>query len=691
MSATIFICCIALIIQLTLGIIVFIKGPQKKPNQTFSIQLFLFFLWTLAELNLTLNGISELGVRLLFTPGVLLAYFFCIFSAIYPEADSDSFVLKAKRNKFILLIPAGVLLYLIWTPGLLINLTTVANGFSFKFGKMEFFAKGIIIGYLFLALSTLSRSGEKATSRFQIKRFRYTFTAMLLPIAAGSIFIALSKLYIGNLTIYTFGLFPLLSIVMGAILAYTMLKYNLMEIDLIFSIGLVYTLLTIILAGSMELLQEFMQNLLNLSGLWAKIGSTLFIAGLFSPLKDLLNKLVDKFFGRHTFDSAHVMQHILTEVRKKTTPEQILERFLKELHLVIDYSFATVKLNCNTIKTYPGSSNIIPEQNIQILPDVGPELETQIDFLKQNNLSTKLHGSWKSSGYRLAFEIGQNENSKGICYFGPKNSKVPYSANELTLISGICQEIPHIINNLKLLDDLLTKDRNTQEIVWARKMLQTIAAPNIIQEFEGYQLQTYSSLSPEIKGDLIDVNLTENNLFLGLYDADHHGIKAALTLVILYSTIRSGNLDNSINDCEQALKNFAKLELTSAITLIQPKNNQLQITNVGNPPILRINKDQVTKLDSANDQLLGKENKIKPTQVKIKLDNQKDWLLIPTQGLFNAFSKTTYKSLENFLKEIKFSSISDLHKKLIKQLSKIPNRVDFQDDITYIILGNKNE
>jgi len=50
---------------------------------------------------------------------------------------------------------------------------------------------------------------------------------------------------------------------MSSILSYTMLKYNLMEIDLIFSIGLVYTLLTAILAGAMELFQELMQDLLN--------------------------------------------------------------------------------------------------------------------------------------------------------------------------------------------------------------------------------------------------------------------------------------------------------------------------------------------------------------------------------------------------------------------------------------------
>ena len=173
-----------------------------------------------------------------------------------------------------------------------------------------------------------------------MRRLRYTFTAMLLPVAAGSITIALSRWFMGVGTVYTFGLFPVLSIIMSIILSYTMLRYNLMEIDLIFSIGLVYTLLTAILAGCMERMQELLQSILDVSDLSTKILSILVIAGIFSPLKEMLIRLVDRFFGRQSFDSAKVMQTILAELRRQPDQARMLARFTGELQLVLDFTAA---------------------------------------------------------------------------------------------------------------------------------------------------------------------------------------------------------------------------------------------------------------------------------------------------------------------------------------------------------------
>ncbi|EKD81646.1 MAG: hypothetical protein ACD_39C01713G0004, partial [uncultured bacterium] len=357
----------AIIVQAILAFVVIAKDPGHTQNRLFSLQLLLFCLWSGAELYLIYHGVDATGIKLLFTPAILLAYFFCIFTAIYPEHQPEASIIKNRSHLVVFFLPAAALLYFLWAGHLVKGFETIAAGFSIDLGRFEFIVKGVVIGYLFLALSTLSNSSKRAETTIQIRRLRYTFAAMLLPVAAGSIIIALSKWFIGGATMYSFGLFPVLSIIMSMILAYTMLRYNLMEIDLIFSTGLVYTLLTAIMAGVMELFQELMQNILNFSDLWSKIIAILIIAAIFSPVKELLIKLVDKFFGRQTFDSATVMQTILAELRKMPDENKLFTRFLSELNLVLDFSGARLQLT---------------EQAQICVPENLPGCEIRPDFAK---------------------------------------------------------------------------------------------------------------------------------------------------------------------------------------------------------------------------------------------------------------------------------------------------------------------
>ncbi len=210
---------ISAMIQAGLAILVLVKNTSRRENRLFSLLLVLFMFWSLAELFLIFNGITSIGLKLLFTPGILLAYFFCLFTAIYPAYQAEAFVFRDRWRPAMLFLPALLLLILLWNDRLIETFEPASGGFSLMFGSFEFILKGVVVGYLFLSLSTLSNSRQKADSIVQMRRLRYTFTAMLLPIAAGSIIIALSRWFTGGMTMYPFGLFPVLGIIMSIILA----------------------------------------------------------------------------------------------------------------------------------------------------------------------------------------------------------------------------------------------------------------------------------------------------------------------------------------------------------------------------------------------------------------------------------------------------------------------------------------
>lgn len=690
MTFPVFLCISSAFIQIILSAIVFAKAPGKAENRLFSLQLFLFFLWSLAELNLIHFGINDLSIKLLFTPGFLLAYCFCIFTAIYPEHQPDAVIIKNKRNPWLFLIPAIALLYLLWNGNLISSFENLKSGFSLNFGKFEFLIKGVLVGYLFLSLSTLSKSRKRAETKSQIRRLRYTFTAMLLPVAAGSIIIAFSKWFIGGLTVYTFGLFPVLNIIMSLILSYTMLKYNLMEIDLIFSIGLVYTLLTAILAGIMELFQELMQEILSFSDLWAKLISVLIIAAVFSPLKDLLIKLVDRFFGRQSFDSAKVMQFILSELRKLPEQQKLFKRLNSELHLVLDHSFAAIYCNGLLISGSPEPfAKELPYAEFKSLPEEMNDLEVIIHHFgtTADSESEKKARLLKDQEIRHYFAIKNGSDFFGSLVLGPKNTKVPYTATELNLVSGLVAEVPHILENLQMINKLLAQEKITQEIQWASKLLHAIAAPAETSAFFNLDLATYSSLSSEIKGDMIDICAHKDNAFIGIYDAFHQGIQAVLTLNVVFGVFRCfPDALTKIQQLNSILRNYSQ-QLCCAVTTVHQSSSSLQLVNSGNPSPLILAKGKAQPVFIAITEPAGLRESLAPASCELDLQDD-EFLFISTNGLYKAFSQLHGIELTTFLAENSFSDVNSVRREILQAIEPI-TRKNYSDDITFIVAGIK--
>ncbi len=676
MKLSAFFCMASALIQMVLAGMVLVRNTGRRENRLFSLLLLLFTFWSLAELYLNFSGINQFGLQLLFTPGILLGYFFCVFTAIYPEPQPEAVIFKTRWTPALLFMPALLLLVLLWSGRLISSFEPISDGVSLAFGSNEFLLKGVIIFYLFLSLSTLSKSRQKAETTTQMRRLRYTFTAMLLPVAAGSITIALSRWFMGVGTVYTFGLFPVLSIIMSIILSYTMLRYNLMEIDLIFSIGLVYTLLTAILAGCMELMQELMQSVLNVSDLSTKILSILVIAGIFSPLKEMLISLVDRFFGRQSFDSAKVMQTILAELRRQPDQARMLARFVGELQLILDFATA------ETMAVSMGA----PVINFPELPEGLNEIDGIIHHFSQTG-DAKLAQTareLRQKDFRHYFPFRTEEEFFGCLLVGPKNTRVPYTEAELSLVTGLANEIPHIIQNLQMIDRLLQQEKISQEISLAAGMLKAISAKTGTGSFDGLKICSFASLAGEIKGDMIDICEEPGNRYLSIFDAFHQGIQAVLTLNLVFSVFRTVTDHNDkIATADRLLRHFAGQNLCSAVTVLSRESDGFRLRNCGNPPPLLISDGKVSELPAGGSKPVGVA--ASPATCDIMLQ-QNDLLLISTNGLFKAFRELRGVTLSDYLAAAAPKNVEDCYRLLTSEIEPFI-RKRYSDDITFIIAG----
>ncbi|MBF0498659.1 MAG: SpoIIE family protein phosphatase [Candidatus Riflebacteria bacterium] len=723
MPVTAFICLAAMAFHLCLSLLVLWRAPHKSANRLFSLLLGLFFFWSLGEFLLIYSGPRPIFYRLLFTPVILLPYVFALFTAHFPRRIPDALILVEGSRQWLFFLPTAVLLTLLWSNYLILFCEPISSCFIVSFGRFEFLAKGIAVGYLLIAMKTLSTAFRNVDSSLQEQRLRYTFAGLMLPAAAGSIYVALGRFFLDVPgTIYTFGIFPGLGLIMAALIGYAMLRYRLLDIDMIFGIGLVYTLLTAALAGGMELTQNLMQNLFDANNTLAMVVSTLIIAAAFSPLKDLIVRFVDYIFGKRTFDTTFVMGHLLKQMRAAREPEEVLRRLLAETRTVLDFSAAAIVMKSGLMATLPVTTVPLPPLPSGWLPL--DEIDAFIEASQEvPNFDVRPFQAWRDCNFRLVFpitsekrpehgapilttqqnqlmtgmspegalsksEIDIERETLGALFLAPKTNSLPYTPEERGMIGSICQEIPPILDTIDMIKTLIERDRDSRDLQWTTEMYRRIRADESRQKFGGREVRLFSSLAPCIKGDLIDImESADGSGFLAVCDAFHEGIQAAITLQTIYAALRAAAEGRRIDAVHAVLADFNSPPLRSAVTLLErSSDDKWYISNSGNPAPMLFQPEKHSVILTETGKPLGMEGRIPVARLPFAC-SPGDILLCCTNGLAKVFGDETGVGLQAFVTSRAKLDIDGLNDALHDVLSTLPGRLSFPDDITYVLLG----
>ena len=127
-------------------------------------------------------------------------------------------------------------------------------------------------------------------------------------------------------------LFPIVALAIPLSIAFSILRYRLYDIDIIINRTLVYALLSGILAliyvGLIIALQALLRGIINQTNDVAIVVSTLAIAALFQPLRQRIQRIVDRRFYRSKYDSTKIVAAFSTTLRQEVDLEMLRERLL---------------------------------------------------------------------------------------------------------------------------------------------------------------------------------------------------------------------------------------------------------------------------------------------------------------------------------------------------------------------------
>jgi hypothetical protein len=131
---------------------------------------------------------------------------------------------------------------------------------------------------------------------------------------------------------------PLALLVVGSVIPFIMLliplsisaaifRSGLFDIDVVINRALVYATLTatlvLVYVGGVVGLQRLLSPLFGESNQLAIVASTLAIAALFNPLRQRIQKIIDRRFYRRKYDARRTLEDFSARLRDETDLEQL--------------------------------------------------------------------------------------------------------------------------------------------------------------------------------------------------------------------------------------------------------------------------------------------------------------------------------------------------------------------------------
>jgi signal transduction histidine kinase len=274
-------------------------------------------------------------------------------------------------------------------------------------------------------------------------------------------------------------------VINAAIITYAILRYQLLDIKFVLQKGLVYSGLTLFLTTFYLLvlfaLQQLFQNWSGLTSVVLVAGFVLLGALLFNPLRNYIQKRIDRLFYRETYDYRQMLFNFSNKINNVLDlgelAQSILEPIVKAMHVkraaLLLPEVGNGDFNARFVQQ---ATDEEPFTKLRFLSDnpIIAWLATKGEVLRREllDIAPQFKGLWEvervaldALGVQLLCPIRSKGNLIGILALGGKKSLSLYSDEEADLLMTMANEAAVAVENARMLDTLKSQQLQVEQLL----------------------------------------------------------------------------------------------------------------------------------------------------------------------------------------------------------------------------------
>jgi PAS domain S-box-containing protein len=460
------------VMNLSLGLIVLANSAKKILNFVFFLLCACLAAWCFIHATIS-SGLSPAamvwGCKATAVAALPIPFIFLILSQIFPSAKKDFILMD-----FLLAIPFAGLMVLALFSGLINAKIIYDSTVQVSLGQGHYLFTLYVIVYFGAAIWNMFIRYKKS-EQYEKTRYKYFFVGLVLTTLTG---VGLSLVLL-SMGIYKFiYVGPLGTVFLVGFTAYSILKYRLMDINLVIKKTTAYSFITSSITFSYVLLvlafEYVSRAVFGYYSFWSAVFASLVIAVTFNPMRAYLQSLTDRLFFRQMIEYQQIIRevtHLITSVINLNTLFRLIDRTIMRALCVSNVAIMLSEEQGASFRVE--KTNGLPDELLQHQIPAGHPLISYLSSKKdaavldeiKELLARELSDEEKEKLKAIIAEFGlfaaavaipafSRDKLIGILFLGEKLSGESYSSEDLDLLLTMASEAGIAIENAKLYRDV---------------------------------------------------------------------------------------------------------------------------------------------------------------------------------------------------------------------------------------------
>jgi serine phosphatase RsbU (regulator of sigma subunit) len=378
-------------------------------------------------------------------------------------------------------------------------------------------------------------------------------------------------------------------------IGWAIIRYQFLDIRIIIRRGLVFSLASAVLVGVyLQIYRVGKAMITRAFGVEIPVFEILFILTamfLFQPVLSLFERLIERLFMRDRMDYRNVLRDLSHDILTTIDPTALRNKVVRTLmesqsvesveifHAAPDGRFTPFGAD--------GGPAFRPRGEwIDRLKEAGGPVN--FDHLAESVRDERTMEILRRAGVFLLIPLVARDRLVGLVSLGRKMARTQFTAEDLTLLSVLGNQIAIAVENARLYNETLEKQRIEEDLHLAREIQRNLL-PKTRPRSRHYELAGLNLPSKEVGGDYYDfIPLDENRIGIVIGDISGKGVPAAILMSNLQAAFRISAMHSRTTAEAVHIVNNQIVQTTSVekfatlfYGVFDSKTNAFEYTNAG--------------------------------------------------------------------------------------------------------------